>query len=426
MYSLAGTTHESDLYINQPASYANENALNKCCGCCMPLLLCFKRQGMTILGYLALVMAQFSAASVGPMFTYLEQSGLKASTAVCWRCQAMFLVLFPPVILEWLLISKESRAEALRMRYPELPRSKSYYMWICAICWAISLLIWVNALEFLATSTASIITSMTPLLLAVYYRFTGTILSHKENWGIIIAFIGMVVAILGDFEDANSDNPDNSTLQQSLAGGGLCVLSATLNLVNQLHAKKVKKYVPLFLYGWLLGLVLVVISIPWAMVADGAVLWSREEDGIFGWTSKAWLRIMLEFAAAVSFLTVCGYNYAIQNIPLVIFSTARLIDPFLTGLMSWMGGLEGIPGKYVWIGGFVTTVGGALVIYGEHQRSLLRPLEGESVELGPSPVPTVEPVNNDVDELLAAPSMAEVDSGLTLTNVVLDDTDDLN
>jgi hypothetical protein len=52
---------------------------------------------------------------------------------------------------------------------------------------------------------------------------------------------------------------------------------------------------------------------------------------------------MLLFASVVGVFTVGGYNYAVLHVSPLVFSMAKLIDSFLTGVASWSVGLEGVP-----------------------------------------------------------------------------------
>jgi hypothetical protein len=127
--------------------------------------------------------------------------------------------------------------------------------------------------------------------------------------------------------------------------------------------------------------------VTWAgsVIMEGPMTLNNDPEGLFGWTREEYIVEMLLFAAVVGFFTICGYNYAVKYVPPLIFSVAGLADAFLTGLTSWMAGLEDIPPLLVWIGGTVAIGGGLCVIVGGHRRAKMErqwsKIEGARVEL---------------------------------------------
>jgi hypothetical protein len=52
----------------------------------------------------------------------------------------------------------------------------------------------------------------------------------------------------------------------------------------------------------------------------------------------------------------------------LVFSAVTLVDPAITGIISWLVGIEGVPDVYTWSGGIVVIGGVLIVIFGENQR----------------------------------------------------------
>ncbi len=67
-----------------------------------------------------------------------------------------------------------------------------------------------------------------------------------------------------------------------------------------------------------------------------------------------------------------------QYISPLVFASVTLVDPAITGLISWCAGLEGIPDLKTWLSGFVVISGVALITYGEHLRELRKHLDADS------------------------------------------------
>ena len=77
---------------------------------------------------------------------------------------------------------------------------------------------------------------------------------------------------------------------------------------------------------------------------------------------------MLTFGLVVGVVCICGFNYATQYINPIVFSCVQLLDPSVTGAISWFAGLEGIPDYVTWVGGFVVMSGVGVIMVGQSKR----------------------------------------------------------
>ena len=73
---------------------------------------------------------------------------------------------------------------------------------------------------------------------------------------------------------------------------------------------------------------------------------------------------MLAFGVLIS-ICASGFNFAIQYISNLVFSSVTLVDPAVTGLIAWIAGLEGIPDLYTMLVGGVVVGGVLLITMGE-------------------------------------------------------------
>jgi len=65
-----------------------------------------------------------------------------------------------------------------------------------------------------------------------------------------------------------------------------------------------------------------------------------------------------------------GFNYAVQYISPLVFASCQLLDPAVTGVISWAAGLEGVPPASTWIGGVVVMLGVGTISAGERGREV--------------------------------------------------------
>ena len=91
-----------------------------------------------------------------------------------------------------------------------------------------------------------------------------------------------------------------------------------------------------------------------------------QSNCLFGWLSPDWLVIMIVFGFTIGFVCISGFNYAVTHIPPLVFSSIGLVDPLVTGLLSYIVGLEGIPDIGTWLGGIIVLIGVAIISQGEH------------------------------------------------------------
>lgn len=71
--------------------------------------------------------------------------------------------------------------------------------------------------------------------------------------------------------------------------------------------------------------------------------------------------MMLLFGLSVGVICIAGFNYAVKHLPPLVFSAAALADPALTGIISWVSGIEGIPNEPTIIGGIIIVIGVYLI-----------------------------------------------------------------
>lgn len=71
-------------------------------------------------------------------------------------------------------------------------------------------------------------------------------------------------------------------------------------------------------------------------------------------------------------------------IPPLVFSSVTLVDPAVTATISWLCGIEHLPGIFSWLGGGVVITGVAVIGYGERKRAAAEEQERTQDECGTS------------------------------------------
>jgi drug/metabolite transporter (DMT)-like permease len=345
------------------------------------------------LGYGSLALAQLSCAVIGPMFKWLYEHGVEMGLGIIWRCTMMALVLFPAALVEYRCLSTEAKQRMWQFQNEDSRISLPWLVVGCGITWAGNLLSWAYALEYLTTTISSIVTNSTPIIMVIYYRMTGVNVSVMEWIGVFGAFAGMCLATFDRTGGEDAGNPPKgATLAGQMIGFTLCMFSSMISIPNTFWTHTTKKRVPLFIFSFLTTCIVVLCAMISSLIFEKDVTFDNKPSGMFGWASKEYFITILGFALVVGFFTICGYNYALNYVSPMVFSMARLVDSFLTGLTSWLVGLEGVPGPLVFVGGIIAMCGGYMVIIGEearlkHAAHALLPLNAESASGGTTNMP---------------------------------------
>ena len=281
----------------------------------------------------------------------------------------------------------------------------SWYLLVVCITWAVSLVLWVVALPYTSTPRASLFCSTYPLLLVPYMKFVQKIpVSGGEVLGVCISFLGILTtemsSIMNDQKPASALGPVAASRQglsagigvdpasfsiaagasaeldgsgwtvgqRQLYGDALCVGSSLLLGLNILFAEKTRKVLPLFSYSCSSAFIVLLMLIAGAIAFEGASLSMDPVHGVFGWVVGSMLWINLVFGFVVGMIGVLGFNFAVKYVNPLIFSSTQLLDPGLTGLLSWLAGLEGWPERSTFVGVGIVTIGIGFITVYQHRR----------------------------------------------------------
>lgn len=301
--------------------------------------------------------------------------------AASWRGQCMSIFLIPMALIESMYPSK--RVNWLEVK-PGLPYPIIVHTVFSGIAWSGNLLFWILGLRYVSSFMASVIFSTHPLMLCLFLKLSGSPVSMVEMIGVMIAFMGLLVSCLPDLllSDAHTDtvpdtvsDTDNTvpdthsmiTTGQMVIGITFCFASAACEVLVLFNRIATKKHVPLMQYTAATSLVVMIISTIASLILEDSLLICPHgcvEVCIWGWTSGHWILIILLFGFVVGVVFIAGFNYALQHIPPLVFSSLSLADPALTAGFSWVFGIEGS-----WLGGIIVMSGVGVISYGEHRRT---------------------------------------------------------
>ena len=331
-----------------------------------------------------MLLAILSGAAIGPAFKVMESFNVPPLLAASWRCQCMSFVLLP---LAWLesYCKGAARQPVAWMSIPPPPERGSphagdgkagkaqyrlvTYMLLAGAGWGINLLAWVSALKYTTTVRASIFTGLHPLFLVMYYACRGRAVSQMEWVGVLVACTGIACTIFDETPEQLLQS--DSARQLEWFGLLLCICSAIAEVLILVCRGVVGTNVPTMLYTFCTTVEVAVISAVMCLATGQASDMGFGDTGLLGWLTAKWAAKMFLFGFVVGVICVAGFNFAMTHISALVFSACLLVDPAVTGLISYAIKLERWPGPYTAGGGVIVVAGVGCIMVGEHRRQLL-------------------------------------------------------
>jgi drug/metabolite transporter (DMT)-like permease len=135
-----------------------------------------------------------------------------------------------------------------------------------------------------------------------------------------------------------------------LMGDLLCLSSAVFIAMDIVLSKRARSVMPLFAYSLVTCFMCLLLLTGLSLVLEDTVLFSMHpRHGAFGWLSSPSLAgLTVAFGLLEGLVGVLGFNFAVKYVPPLIFSSVQLLDPGITGLMSWGAGLEAFRRALSW------------------------------------------------------------------------------
>ncbi len=159
-----------------------------------------------------------------------------------------------------------------------------------------------------------------------------------------------------------------------LIGDGLACASALIYTAQVLLAARGRKVLNLFTFSVINTSGAILFLSVGSIAIEGSRIGSAEADGLWGWVDRDRVLVMLIFGFVVGMIGLLGFNFwyararrrrrrrpaqsgagtddliwydggacgggSVKYISTIVLTAVQLSDPAITGLMSWMAGLE--------------------------------------------------------------------------------------
>lgn len=178
--------------------------------------------------------------------------------------------------------------------------------------------------------------------------------SLAETLGTIIGFVGVVITILDVSQ--GSDVSNSREHEVTLLGDGLAFLGAFCFVTYVTIGKKLREWLPLFLYVFPVTFVSAYSLLLAAVAIEGSSVFGLGTSDGFGWFSPPYVGWVAYLAVGPGLFGHTAVNNIIKYIDPIIVTVFLLMEPAIGSFIGWLFGVGDIPGIYTWIGGSVVLV----------------------------------------------------------------------
>jgi len=261
------------------------------------------------------------------------------------------------------------------------------YTVLSGIFWTLSLSLWVVSLRYTSTTLASLFSSLSPVVLVGWLKLKKKPVSNMEMVGVAISLLGVVFCVLSPFMTGTDSDEDTSLRAATgpaaeLFGAFLNILASFALAGSTVVGAKSRSEVPLFVHTSISTSIIAMLQMILAVLFEGASLHGSPSvmpDGvtpvparmraIFGWAHADVAKVIIFLAFLGGCIGLVGFNIAIVYIPPLAYTVIQLLDPPLTGVVSYIMGLEPLPKWPVYLGAAILVGGIVVLVVGEDRRS---------------------------------------------------------
>lgn len=127
-------------------------------------------------------------------------------------------------------------------------------------------------------------------------------------------------------------------------------------------------------FVWILYNLVFVTSLcaVFTLLFEGSSFSGISDTSLFGFLTEDFFPKVLFLGFLGGLVGLVGFKYSILYISPLVHTVVPLLDPMLTGIISYLLGYEDAPTWPVFVGGFVTITGIVVLVAGEEYRGRKR------------------------------------------------------
>ena len=125
-----------------------------------------------------------------------------------------------------------------------------------------------------------------------------------------------------------------------------------ISIIGYLHVgRKLRGWMPIFLYALPVTAVAAVVSTLAAMLLEGAALAQLGSQGAFGYFDRQHFGWIFYLACGPGIVGHTGFNTLLRFFPPLVISMAFPLEPVIGSIMGAAAGVSDLPDPLTWIGG---------------------------------------------------------------------------
>lgn len=216
---------------------------------------------------------------------------------------------------------------------------------ISGIVLSLYFLFFVLALELTSVARTVLIINSVPLMMVVGNYILYKVVRKYEVIGVGIGIVGLVLI-------STEMEAKGSTWYGNCVSFAAAISACAYWLVSNVALK----YKKLPLWGFVLP---ANVSTAVFLMIQSGVLY--ENWDVVGWMKREYVVIVIILGIFPGILTNVGFNYLMKRLRPVVVTSLANISPFVSILIAWLAGFQGVPGLCTWIGGVVLITGNIIV-----------------------------------------------------------------
>ncbi|RHY64177.1 hypothetical protein DYB30_000338 [Aphanomyces astaci] len=303
-----------------------------------------------VAGYVLLIAALVTISSLGAALDLQQQ--VDPFVKLFWRTTASIIGFLP--FAAYGLYERGWPKWTLRLVGWFAASSVAYALFLMTFLWA---------LNHTTIGHAYIFNNCHSLLIVMGKLVLGHPVVLFEIVGSGLGLVGGVVTTLDHASTSRPDNIASLVVQASWQGDVVALIGAVGGVFYLLTAKKLRQEMDVFVFMTLLFAATALLHIPVFYAMDIDVRWTTDHHvGWFGWVQPDMLGVELYLVFVCTIIGTVGYISVMKYFDPIVVSVVMLLEPVLATAMGVFVGVDAVPGFLTWIGGALVILGTGLVV----------------------------------------------------------------
>mmetsp|Transcript_19093 Transcript_19093/g.32693 ORF Transcript_19093/g.32693 Transcript_19093/m.32693 type:complete len:349 (-) Transcript_19093:88-1134(-) len=245
------------------------------------------------------------------------------------------------------------------------------FIFLSGFCLGIYFVSWVYSLSMTSLVQSFLFVNMGPVLInggtwiAYFVGLHPSVPSFGATGGTLVGLLGAFVIFLGISNQPPSTSTSATTTtypQASLAGDLVALLGAAALSVYLIVGRHVRAMpLPIYFFGLNMAAYVTSLSLSFALGENPSL------SMVFGFVQFPYVWSSAYLGGGPGIGGHATLSFLVKFLSPLTVSTGMLAEPLIGALMGYVAGIQGVPGVYTWIGGFILLIGLYIIIDAEQR-----------------------------------------------------------